>query len=140
MCNFSCKFARQLRWIVHYVNVKPRSPWNMIFPADLHCFPFIWSLFLYNIIFRVLSVGLREAAEFQDYSLVALSVLVCTNTRHQNTSVKTVCCFEWTFCLLIIIIFLLSSLFETILNCSVSWKENELHLSSIQTHTIHRFP
>ena len=47
----------------------------VIFQTDLHCFSLTWSLCRDNVEFRVLSVDLSEAAEFRDYSLVALSVL-----------------------------------------------------------------
>jgi hypothetical protein len=40
-------------------------------------------------------LGLREAVEFHDYSLVA--IYVYSNTNHRNATVKNVSCFERVF-------------------------------------------
>jgi hypothetical protein len=60
---------------VSYVRLVTRNFWLCVhLPVDLRCFPLTRSPLHDKVIFTVLSVRVREAAEFRDYSLVAISV------------------------------------------------------------------
>ena len=56
----------------------------------------ICSLPNYYLIFTILYVGLREAAEFHDYHCKNYQspINVCFNTSHLDTNVTIFCCFE----------------------------------------------